>query len=569
MTHAVSTAAAPPAAETRDPQVPRGGSRALYRSIPLWVWLVAVLAGVVHMAPYWRAAAQTPDGWTFTANLSASPDYMQYRVWMRQTQEEGILISNRFTAEHNGRHLPVLLYWGIGQAAAVTGMSPEWVYAWLGGVLAIVFTLVLFAVVRMFAPGPRATAWILGTLLAGGGLGGYLKLIEDWEWARGFALLNMLLFRPFTGPNRVALFEDYRGNYIVQALFDTHFLVFWLVTTVAVLALYLTIRRFSPLRLAATATLFAFGTFLHVYEGLTLMFIAMGALLMCWRKGLPARTALLIGGSCAVAVGLCLMAVVVVARLSGAAAPVWRGLHVLPSILLLAYPLAWALMAWRGIRYWTEAGMDEAFLVGWALGCLALIGMAPFFPYPDRGTMTLQIPLFIIAGSIFFAARQRPGLVGALAVALLLGSTPVWMTKSWITRTTFDAQEQHKWLSAGHTALAGTLTQHAGVQDILLAREIPLRWLAPEYRGRHYAGHFFLTTRYERKQRRMAEFYETMDADQRAEFLRSEGIRWVYADTGAAASDLASVPGLRAVDRRPFGTLYEFVAERPAAATAQ
>ena len=72
--------------------------------------------------------------------------------------------------------------------------------------------------------------------------------------------------------------EEIKLNYIIQALFDTHFLLFWLVSTLAVLSLYLTVRRFTYTRLAATAAVFGLGTFLHVYEGLTLMCIAAGAL---------------------------------------------------------------------------------------------------------------------------------------------------------------------------------------------------------------------------------------------------------------------------------------------------
>jgi hypothetical protein len=326
------------------------------------------------------------------------------------------------------------------------------------------------------------------------------------------------------------------------------------------MSLYLTVRSFSWTRLAATAALFAFGTFLHVYEGLTLMFIAAGTLFLCWRKGLPSASALRIGAACAAAAGTTVLLLALVYRMSGAAAPEWRGLNVLPSILLLGYPLALAIVAWNWTRFWSDAGIDEAFLAGWALGCFALIFAAPFFPYPDRGTMTLQIPLFLMAGIIVFRTRPRVGPAGALLAVLLLGSTPVWMAKTWVERTTFKTHETHKWMSPDHVAMAAALRDAGRAEDVLLAGEVPLRWLAPEYRGRHYAGHFFLTERYDRKQRQLREFYQGMDASARTAFMASQGITLVYVDADQQA-DLTGVPGLRPLDSRPFGTLFRFTAD--------
>lgn len=545
----------------RSDVTPEGDSRrskSRTRGIPRWVWLVALLAAVVHMAPYWVAAEATPDGWTFTANLSSSPDYMQYRVWMRQTQSEGPIVSNTFTTEPNSRHLPVALYWGIGRVATITGLTPEWTYAWAGAALAFAFSLLLFTTVRWFAPGARATAWIFGTLFIGGGLGGYVVFLQQSEWAWRNSLVWTFILEPFSFQSSGVVFDSYRGNYIVQSLFDTHFMAFWTVTTAAVMMLYLTVARFSYLRLAGTSLLFAVSTFLHVYEGLTLMLITSGALLLCWRRGLPAKRALLIWTVCAASAGVCLVGVAALYMASGLPSPTWRGLNVLPSVVLMAYPVAWVLIVWGFVRYWTDAGIDGAFLVGWAAGCLTLVLAAPFFPYPDRGTMSLQIPLYLIAGGIYFSKRQRVGIPAILVLVLLLGSTPVWIGYQWVERTAFNAESAHKWVTADHEALIRSLRENAAPEDVLVAGEVPLRWLGPEYPGLHYAGHFFLTVAYDRKQQRIRDFYAAMSPAERLAFLREENIRYFYVAAEDDPARFASLPGTTPLEVRSMGTVFEF-----------
>src|SRR5262245_42578476 len=98
--------------------------------------LIALLSSLLHIAPYCRAQYQTPPNWTFTADISGSPDSMQYRVWTRKSQETGILVDNTFTSEPNKPHLPVVYYYVIGQISAWTGLAPEWVMAYAGSVFA-------------------------------------------------------------------------------------------------------------------------------------------------------------------------------------------------------------------------------------------------------------------------------------------------------------------------------------------------------------------------------------------------------------------------------------------------
>ncbi|MGH7507583.1 MAG: hypothetical protein ACRELX_18165, partial [Longimicrobiales bacterium] len=385
-----------------------------------------------------------------------------------------------------------------------------------------------------------------------------LVLLEGAAWARNTYLIDILLLRPLVGDGGAVLFERFRGNYIIQALFDTHFLTFWLVTTVAVLALHATVRRFSPARLAATAAIFAFGTFLHVYEGLTLLAIAAGALAMVAVRGASSRRVLTITfAACAAAVALSLVPLVLIFKQSGLPAPSWRGETIVFSVFVLAYPLALGLIVWGFGRYWKAAGVDEAFLVGWALACTALVLAGPFFPYPDRGTMTLQIPLFIIAAAIWFERRGRVGWLAAIVLVLLMGSTPFWMARSWWDRTTFDVAEMHKWMSAGQVEIVALLRERADRDDVLVADQTNLRWIAPEYPGLHYAGHFFLTVDFGDKQDALRAFYETATAEQRRAFLDRWSVRWLFLDDAYDAEPFTHVPGVTLITQTPVGALLE------------
>jgi hypothetical protein len=559
-----SPASAPREAE---PDPAQDGVQAAGRfRVPAWVWVVGLIAAAVHMAPYLRALAVTPAGYEFTGNLSLSPDYMQYRVWMRQTQIEGPIVSDVFTTEANEPHLPVPLYWTFGKVASWTGVSPEWTYAWFGALLAVAFAVVLWLGVSRFIRSSRARAWTFGALMFGGGLGGALRLLEDFAWARGSFTIQYLLLQPLRGEGGTPTFESYRGNYIVQALLDTHFLAFWLITTAAVLVLHSAVRRPSAGRLAIAAAVFAFGTFLHIYEGLTLLAITWGALAaVAFRDAAPRRTLLVTGAVCTGAVVLTLLPIFMIARQSGLPTPSWRGETLVFSVFVLAYPLALGLLVWGFGRYWREAGVDEAFLVGWAVACAAIVLSGPFFPYPDRGTMTLQIPLFLIGAGIWFARRPRVGPLAAVVVVLLLGSTPFYIAKRQIARTAFDPAESFKWIGPAEQRVLSALRERASRTDVLVADQPSLRWIAPVYPGVHYAGHFFLTVDFGRKQEALRRFYESANDAERRAFLDEWGVRWLFVDERYDAESFVRLPGVTLVERTPAGSLFEVARTAPAA----
>lgn len=526
--------------------------------VPVWVWLVAVAAALLHMAPYWRAESQAPAGRTFTGNLSISPDYMQYRVWMRQTQAEGPLVRNVFTSTPNRAYLPVALYWVIGSVSQVTGIAPEWVYAWAGALVAIAFTVVLWRAIRRFIDREQPARWAFGIIMVGGGLGGYIVLLEGWWRAQQNPLIRSVLLTPFEPVTGSVIFERFRGNYVVQALFDTHFLLFWLVTIIALMSLHSTLRGAGWRGVATTAGCFAIGTLLHVYEGVTLLAVLAGVLALgIITKVVDRRRASIVMAACTVAVVVVLVPLVWFAVRSGIPAPTWRGEHLLFAVVIAAYPFAFAMIGWGFGEFWRERDFDRVFLVGWALGCLTLALSGPIFPYPDRGTMTLSIPLTIIGVLIWRSRGLRLRAWHVAALALLVGTTPITVARAQFRRTTYRAADAHKWVGAEHTAIIAALDTLATRTDVLVAGQSSLRWLAPEYPGVHFAGHFFLTPDFDARQAELAAFFGSATAEERVAMLHRWTARWLFVDSSQEPATFRTLPGLRVVTETNAGSLFE------------
>ncbi|MFN0071251.1 MAG: hypothetical protein ACKVVP_07145 [Chloroflexota bacterium] len=537
----------------------RGPTSGVLASLTPAVFVVALLTALLHMAPYWRAQSQVPPGWTFTGNTRVSPDYMQYRVWTRQTQQTGVLVSDQFTSEPNEPHLLVLFYYAVGQISLWTGLSPETVYAHLGSIFTFALTLLLFAGVRAFMKSPSQAWWVFLAILLGGGLGAHLKILSYIGEVSGSFLLERLLVEPLRGQ---PTFDDFRFAYVFVTLFDTHTALNWLGTMAAVLSFYFTLRDYAAWRVALTAGLYAGMTLLHLYEGITLLLITAAVAAVYWRKGLAIRPALVTLAACTVTVALSLGGQWLLYHSSGLPVTSWRAKPIPFSVLFLAYPLAWVVIAWGFFDYWQKAGPKECFLLGWALGCSALILSGPFFPYPDRGAMTLQCPLFVIAGTIYFTRHSQVTARAALVAICLLGAGPVFelVARHWVPLG-FRTDAPYMYMSTEHREIVDSLRQHAQDDDVLLADDASVLWLAPEYQGKHYAGHFFLTVDYERKRAEVARFYDGA-SETPTSLLKREGIRFVYVPAGRGPDRFQQLPDLSAIIARPVGTLFEYRPER-------
>jgi hypothetical protein len=289
--------------------------------LPAWVLGLALAAALLHLLPFLLASAQTPPNWTFTGNTSVNPDIMQYRVWFRQTQVEGPLVTDTFTSEANRPHLLVLYHYAYGTLASWLSLSPEEVYAYAGSFLAFLLVVLVFVTVAQFTTSGYQQAWIvIGTVL-GGGAGAHIKQLMRPEAVKSNLLVKRMFFEPL---QQYLLFEDLRGQFVFTTLFDTHFLLFWVMAAICVLSLYWTLRRYSVGRLALTTALYGALTLLHLYDGVTLVAITMSIAMLCASRGLAVRAAVVTTCVTTAVVLACIGAQVWLATRSGIPVSDWR-----------------------------------------------------------------------------------------------------------------------------------------------------------------------------------------------------------------------------------------------------
>lgn len=394
--------------------------------------------------------------------------------------------------------------------------------------------------------------WVFLALMFGGGLGGHLKLLEATPVIGQMGIVRSALIEP---ARAWPLFEDYRGHYIFRALYDSHFLLLWIVALLAVLALARALERYTPRRAALAALGFAAMTLLHVYEGVTLLAIAAAAAVVSWSRPGERAVALRVLAWTTVAVAVVYGALGMLVIRSGLPLPEWRAVNILFSTVVLAFPIAWWLMAIGLRRYWLGAGQNERLLIAWAAACTLLTLSGPFYPYPDRGTLTMAIPVLLIAGRIFTERFGRPGLRALLVAVAVFAAGPIWqVARSWhFSGPRPDAPSIH--LSNDRREALDSLVARAGASDVLLAEPPDLLWLAPEFPGRLYVGHFFLTRDY---LARRAELERALALpDSLGALLNRTGARWLFAGSQHDAAALARAAPLERVSSGAAGTLFE------------
>jgi len=525
------------------------------RRLPTAAIVVALLIAIMHLFPVWRAQIVTPDNWEFTGNLSRhSPDAMQYRAWFRQTQETGVLGENRFTTEANPPHLPLVFFYAVGKIANLLGVSPELVYAYAGALIAFVLTLLVFLVVRNFFTSTVQTWWVFLAALLGGGLGAYYKFIQGSETLTNLPGVWRVFVAPLQG---IAVWEDYRGNYAIQALMDPHSGLQWMMVLSTVMVLYLAMVKPNATRLIVLAIMGSATTVVHMYAGITLLAIGGGIWLVNYLTGVARRDTTTSVLALYAGTVLTLGGLLVVYRNGGLPLPNWRAINVLFSILFIAYPLAWCLLAWGLPRYVRELDLDRSFILGWIAGCTALLLSGPFYAYPDRGSVTLQIPLTIVAGLVYFNRFPKVTPLAGLIAIILLGATPLHNTSIRWAISDFRSDSPTKFLDADHREILAELSERASRRDILLSRYPETLWLAPTYPGVHYAGHFFLTVDFATKIDKVDRFYAGT-LEEPVKFLHEAGIRYVWVSAAQDPARFSSITGLLPRMSNTAGTLFEF-----------
>lgn len=522
---------------------------------------VCILAALVHLTPFIAADLLTPPGWTFTGNVSVSPDYMQYRIWMRTSQETGLLVRNSFTGEPNSPHLLVLVYWTFGQIASITGLRPETVYELGGCIFAFVLPWLVWCAVAHFGRSRLEKLWTFAAIMLGGGLASHAKLLRGGE---GLGVTSLTSVTPARALKAVHTLESYRGTYVLSTILDTHYLIVWVGTLLALLTAYQTFRQPTAIRWIATLALLSVVTLIHIYDGFALLAISAASLLVFWRKGLPVRRPFILLVAGAIAIGSVGLWQIWLWRSSGLPLPNWTEIPMLFAAVVAGYPLAFGLIAWGGVEFVRRSRLGGAYLIGWAVGLLALMLSGPFYPYTTRAAITLSIPLYIIAARVYFRDRTTMPLTHGIVAAVVLFAFPLYVANNWVRALRFEPTKAHIWINRDHLAVIDYLKKHASPDDLLVvdrtqqAWKTDDRWLAPEYPGRLYAGHFFLTVDYDAKRRKVMDFFHNSSAEERAAFLRNARVRWVFAGPENDLAQLRSTPGVVVRLSFPEGSLLEY-----------
>jgi hypothetical protein len=541
-------------------------NEALRSRIPLWVCAVALVIAALHMFPYWHAQLSTLPGWHFTGNLSSWPDEVQYRVWLRQAPNAGLFVDDRFTSEPSRPFLPVALYYVIGWASHVLSIGPDMTFAYAGALFAAALTIMIYAMGRQFLS-TRAAAWTLIVVVFGGGLGAYFKFIELLLWQFKFGRAGAARINQFLQTARV--FEDYRENYVIRAIFDSHFAFFWTLILAALLALYWTLRMFSVRKLMLSCALCMVITLLHVYDGVLLIAIAAGITTLTWMKKLPTRPALISLAALTASICTALGGLFVAQLYSGLPFPQWQSPNVSALVLFMAYPVAALIITPAIPNLWSCADFDRCFLMGWTLGAIGLTALQPLYPYAGRASITVQVPLYTLAAMIYFSGRAQVPRKHVLTAVVLLGITPVWVVLEMWRISRFQPDSPAVFVNQQHLAISETLRKRASTDDILLAAEPDTRWLAPDYPGRHYCAHYFLTVAYLGKTGEVNRFFEYVSPKLQAQFLSERRVRFLYVDRKLDPERFANVPGLTLVRRESVGSLFEYRPAQSASASGR
>ncbi len=422
---------------------------------------------------------------------------MQYRVWMNGDFAYGVVAENRLTSEPAPRHM-LLIYFGcVSHLAALTGIIPILLHNLLGRVWAFLLALLTFVAVRRFCVEKADLRWVFPVTLFGGGLATYMLLVPSIPIVRSLPGMWRLIVKP----NRTAsVWDIYRGNYPYQAVHDSHSGLQWVLCLASILVFHDLLRRgWSAGRGALAVGLYALTAAVHLYTGVTLAAVTVGVLVFCHLRKTPGRIdwrggAVLVGGIAA-AIG----AAALIYRRGGLPMSEWSAIHVSFSTVVLAYPLAVIGLAWGGAKLFEGDRLRDSFVIGWAAACLVLILSGPYYPYPDRGSISAQIPLVVLAASLWF--RYRSDVPRKLAILVLLVAAPFFLRHSYsrFSRVFFKETAAPVYMGPEHRKISDALAEEMEPDDVLVARVRDSKWLAPKHAGRNFCAHLFLTADFERK----------------------------------------------------------------------
>ena len=110
------------------------------------------------------------------------------------------------------------------------------------------------------------------------------------------------------------------------------------------------------------------------------------------------------------------------------------------------------------------------------------------------------------------------------------------------------------YINADHRAALSALLSRSDTSQVLLAEPADLLWLAPEFPGRLYVGHFFLTVNFREKTESLQRALATPDS--LPALLARSGASWLYVNAQHEPGRLTGAAPITPVHSGPMGTLF-------------
>lgn len=154
---------------------------------------LALLVGILSIAPFLYGLAHTPPGSRYLGFQYNTDDEMVYAAWMRQAMNGHFLMDNRFAIDPQPRLTINLYFFVLGLVAKVVGIP--WASALARFLFGAVFVLLLDRLIRMVSQNEtyQRLALVVGCFGAGFGFVAWQTLGQDFVDASHSAFKGVLL----------------------------------------------------------------------------------------------------------------------------------------------------------------------------------------------------------------------------------------------------------------------------------------------------------------------------------------------------------------------------------------
>lgn len=134
-----------------------------------FVWLMAVAAVLLAVAPALFGLLSAPAGSSYVGYQYNTDDHMVYAAWMRQAMDGRFFFDNRFTTDAQPGLTVHVYFFVLGLIAKVTGIALATTLARLG--FSVLFVWLVYRLVRRLEWEIYATKLAVALTIFGGGLG--------------------------------------------------------------------------------------------------------------------------------------------------------------------------------------------------------------------------------------------------------------------------------------------------------------------------------------------------------------------------------------------------------------